>query len=75
MKKSVTIVILAVIAIVFIGSLYYLYQKNQEDPVVYTTETPSKQTIVKKRLLQEVLFRGKRCLSSLIFQELSKRFL
>lgn len=48
MKKSVTIVILAVIAIVFIGSLYYLYQKNQEDPVVYTTETPSKQTIVKK---------------------------
>ena len=48
MKKSVTIVILAVIAIVFIGSLYYLYQKNQEDPVVYTTETPSKQTIVNK---------------------------
>lgn len=48
MKKSVTIVILAVIAIVFIGSLYYLYQKNQEDPVVYTTETPSRQTIVKK---------------------------
>lgn len=48
MKKSVTIVILAVIAVVFIGSLYYLYQKNLEDPVIYATETPSKQTIVKK---------------------------
>ena len=48
MKKSVTIVILAVIAVVFIGSLYYLYQKNLEDTVIYATETPSKQTIVKK---------------------------
>ncbi|MEE3227247.1 MAG: biotin/lipoyl-binding protein, partial [Bacteroidota bacterium] len=48
MKKSVTIVVLAVIAVIFIGSLYYLYQKNQEDPVVYTTESPSTQTIVKK---------------------------
>ncbi|MDP5045285.1 MAG: efflux RND transporter periplasmic adaptor subunit [Leeuwenhoekiella sp.] len=48
MKKSVTIIILSVIAIVFVGSLYYFYQKNQEDPIVYETESPSKQTIVKK---------------------------
>jgi len=48
MKKSVTIIILAVIGITFIGALYYLYQKNQEDPVVYTTETPTKETIIKK---------------------------
>lgn len=48
MKKTVTIVILAVIAITFTAALYYLFQKNQEDPVVYTTETASKQTIVKK---------------------------
>ncbi|WP_416439837.1 efflux RND transporter periplasmic adaptor subunit [Leeuwenhoekiella sp. A16] len=48
MKKSVTIIILAVIAITFVGALYYLYQKNQEDPVVYTTETPTKETIIKK---------------------------
>ncbi|MEH6407438.1 MAG: biotin/lipoyl-binding protein, partial [Leeuwenhoekiella sp.] len=48
MKKSVTITILVVIAITFIGALYYLYQKNQEDPVVYTTESPSKETIIKK---------------------------
>ena len=48
MKKSVTIVILLLIVIVFGGSMYYLYQKNAEDPVVYQTETPSTQTIVKK---------------------------
>ena len=30
------------------GALYYLYQKNQEDPVVYQTEKPSIQTIIKK---------------------------
>lgn len=48
MKRSITIISLIVIAIVFGGSLYYLYQKNAEDPVVYTTETASTQTIVKK---------------------------
>ena len=48
MKKSVTIIILVSIAIVFTVSLYYLWQKNQEDPVVYTTESAEKGTIVKK---------------------------
>ncbi|MCC4213445.1 efflux RND transporter periplasmic adaptor subunit [Leeuwenhoekiella parthenopeia] len=48
MKKSVTIIILVVIGLVFVGSLYYFYQKNQEDPVVYKTEKPSRQTIIKK---------------------------
>ncbi|NVN17863.1 efflux RND transporter periplasmic adaptor subunit [Muricauda sp. HICW] len=64
MKKSVTIVILLLIVIVFGGSMYYLYQKNAEDPVVYQTETPSKQTIVKKAVatgsilpLEEVLIK------------------
>jgi len=64
MKKSVTIVILLLIAIVFGGSMYYLYQKNSEDPVLYETETPSTQTIVKKAVatgsilpLEEVLIK------------------
>lgn len=64
MKKSVTIVILLLIVIVFGGSMYYLYQKNAEDPVVYQTEIPSKQTIVKKAVatgsilpLEEVLIK------------------
>lgn len=48
MKKIVTIIILLLIAVTFVGALYYLYQKNQEDPIVYETESPSMQTIVKK---------------------------
>ncbi len=48
MKKTFTIITLVVITVTFVGALYYLYQKNQEDPVVYQTEKPSVQTIVKK---------------------------
>jgi len=48
MKRSVTIITLIVIAILFGGSLYYLYMKNAEDPVVYETETATTKTIVKK---------------------------
>lgn len=48
MKRVVTIVIIIVICISFVGALYYLYQKNQEDPTVYETEQASIQSIVKK---------------------------
>lgn len=48
MKKAVTITILVLIAVTFIGALYYLYQKNQEDPTVYETEQATTQSIVKK---------------------------
>lgn len=48
MKKAVTIVVLVLIAVSFVGALYYLYQKNQEDPTVYETEQASVHTIVKK---------------------------
>ncbi|RZJ35812.1 MAG: efflux RND transporter periplasmic adaptor subunit [Flavobacterium sp.] len=47
MKKGVTITILLFIAIVFVGSLYYLYAKNQEAPVTYETEMPEIRTITK----------------------------
>ena len=64
MKKSVTIIILVLILVVFGGSMYYLYQKNSEDPIVYKTEQPSKQSIVKKAVatgsilpLEEVLIK------------------
>ncbi len=64
MKKSVTIIILLLIVIVFGSSMYYLYQKNSEDPVVYETEKPSKQNIVRKAVatgsilpLEEVLIK------------------
>jgi len=50
MKKVVTIIVLLVIVALFGGSLYYLYQKNQESPEVFKTETPTTQTIVKKTM-------------------------
>jgi HlyD family secretion protein len=64
MKKSVTIIILLTIVLAFGGSMYYLYQKNAENPVVYETDVPSKQTIIKKTMatgsilpLEEVLIK------------------
>jgi len=64
MKKSVTIFILVAILVTFSGAMYYLYQKNAEDPVVYDTETPTRQDIVKKTVatgsilpLEEVLIK------------------
>jgi HlyD family secretion protein len=64
MKKKVTIIILLTIVVAFGGAMYYLYQKNAEDPVVYETETPEKKSIVKKTVatgsilpLEEVLIK------------------
>ncbi|MCJ7466700.1 MAG: efflux RND transporter periplasmic adaptor subunit [Maribacter sp.] len=64
MKKKVTIFILLTIVLAFGGAMYYLYQKNVEDPIVYETESPSTQTIVKKTVatgsilpLEEVLIK------------------
>ena len=64
MKKSVTILILVAILVTFSGAMYYLYQKNSEDPILYETETPSRKDIVKKTVatgsilpLEEVLIK------------------
>lgn len=46
MKRTGTIIVLVIIALFFVGAMYYLYQKNQEDPTVYKTETPTMDTIV-----------------------------
>lgn len=48
MKKSKTIIILVTIVILFVASMYWLYSKNLEDPVVYETEKPEMGTILKK---------------------------
>ncbi|MBT8262559.1 MAG: efflux RND transporter periplasmic adaptor subunit [Bacteroidia bacterium] len=48
MKKTVTIIILVAIVISFTAALYYLYSKNQEDPVVYETEQAEVGNIIKK---------------------------
>lgn len=48
MKRSKTIIILITIVVLFAVSMYWLYSKNIEDPVVYETEAPAKGSIVKK---------------------------
>lgn len=48
MRKSITIIILSIIVVTFVGALYYLYQKNAQDPTVYSTDTPEIKTIIKR---------------------------
>lgn len=48
MKKSLTILILILIIVTFVGALYYLYQKNAQDPTIFKTETAQTTSIVKK---------------------------
>ena len=48
MKKRATIVTLVVIVVLFSTSMYWLYSKNIENPVVYTTQSPATETIIKK---------------------------
>ena len=48
MKKIIKYLILAVLAVVFIGTLVFLYGKSQQAPVVYQLDTPVRMTIVKK---------------------------
>lgn len=64
MKKSVTRIILLLIVLSFGGSMYYLYKKNAQDPVVYKTEKPDIMSIIKKTVatgsilpLEEVLIK------------------
>ncbi|MBU2927033.1 efflux RND transporter periplasmic adaptor subunit [Winogradskyella psychrotolerans] len=48
MKRTKTIILLIGIVAVFGISLYYLWQKNQEDPITYTSESPTEETIMVK---------------------------
>jgi HlyD family secretion protein len=48
MKRILKYLILAVIAVVFVGTLVYLYRKSQGTPVVYQLDSPATMTIVKK---------------------------
>ena len=46
MKRTTTVILLVVIVLAFAASLYYLWDKNQENPVTFTTQTASVETIV-----------------------------
>ncbi|MGB1450332.1 MAG: biotin/lipoyl-binding protein, partial [Marinirhabdus sp.] len=48
MKRTGTIIVLIVIIVAFVLGIRYIYLKDKQDPVVYTTEQPTTQTIVKK---------------------------
>ena len=48
MKRIIKYLILGVIALVFVGTLVFLYRKSQQPPVVYQLDSPARMTIVKK---------------------------
>jgi len=48
MKKIFNIIIIIAIIGGFLGTLYYLYQKSEEQPMMALTESPIKTTIVNK---------------------------
>jgi len=48
MKRIGTIITLAVIFILFLFGIRYIYLKDQKDPIVYTTQNPTTETIIKK---------------------------
>jgi HlyD family secretion protein len=48
MKRTKTVIILVLIVAVFATALIYLWKKNQEDPITYTTELPTEETIIVK---------------------------
>ncbi|WP_299098724.1 efflux RND transporter periplasmic adaptor subunit [uncultured Winogradskyella sp.] len=48
MKRTKTVILLILIVVVFGAALFYLWQKNQENPITYTSETPTEETIIVK---------------------------
>ena len=47
MKRIIKYAILAIIALVFVGTIVFLYRKSQGDPVVFTTDTTATMTIIR----------------------------
>ena len=48
MKKVINIIVILAVIGAFLGTLYYLYKKSEEQPMVAVTEQPIKATIVNK---------------------------
>jgi HlyD family secretion protein len=48
MKKFIWFAVLGLIAVVFIGTAVFLYNKSQEKPTTYTSDAAFKTTIIKK---------------------------
>lgn len=50
MKKVIVVLAIIIIAGLFLGTGYFLYQKSEEPPIVYEIDTPFKTDIVKKTI-------------------------
>ena len=48
MKRIIKYLVLALVALVFIGTIVFLYRKSQEAPVVFQADSPAVMTIIKK---------------------------
>ncbi len=48
MKRIIKFLVLAVIAVVFVGTIVFLYRKSQASPVVFQLDSPARMTIIKK---------------------------
>ncbi|RYY77266.1 MAG: efflux RND transporter periplasmic adaptor subunit [Gammaproteobacteria bacterium] len=48
MKKFLMFGVLGLVALVFLGTIVFLYKKSQQQPVVYQTDAPITTTIIKK---------------------------
>jgi HlyD family secretion protein len=48
MKRIIKYLVLAIIVLVFVGTIVFLYRKSQGTPVVYQLDSPATMTIVKK---------------------------
>lgn len=48
MKKIIMFGVLGLVALVFVGTIVFLYKKSQQPPVVYQLDQPVKTTIIKK---------------------------
>jgi HlyD family secretion protein len=48
MKRIIKWIVLGIIAVVFIGTLVFLYNKSNQAPVVHEVDSPARMTIIKK---------------------------
>ncbi len=48
MKRIIKWIVLGIVAVVFIGTLVFLYNKSNQAPVVFEVDSPVRMTIVKK---------------------------
>ena len=62
MKRGVVIGILVIIFLGFIWGLWYVFNLDKKDPVIYETEQATTQTIVKKTVATGSIVPRKKCL-------------